>query len=112
MLLAIESGIKLYKFTIVTRVLFFPLVLKRFHDVDHYISLLVQIPKHETVKTAENKITLLIYLKHCLELVKPLQQSILVTSTNPLLKTFHQVVGIHAEIIIQSKMPIVMIIRA
>ena len=66
-------------------------VLKRFLDVDHLISLLVQLPKNETVKSAENKITLVIYLKHCLELVEPLRTAIS-TSQNPLLSTFREVI--------------------
>ena len=32
-------------------------ILKRFLDVDHLMSLCVQIPKYESVKTAENKIS-------------------------------------------------------
>lgn len=75
-------------------------VLKRFHDVDHYISLLIQVPKNETVKTAENKITLLIYLKHCLELVAPLKQTISM-SENPLLKTFNEVRSCNEIIVTQ-----------
>ncbi|XP_019848959.1 PREDICTED: mutS protein homolog 4 isoform X2 [Amphimedon queenslandica] len=67
-------------------------VLKRFLDVDHLISLLVQIPKNETVKSAENKINLVIYVKHCLELVISLQDAIS-TSQNPLLKTFNEILS-------------------
>ena len=48
-------------------------VVGRFLDVDHLLSLCIQIPKQETVKTAESKITNIIHLKHSLELVKPLQ---------------------------------------
>ena len=66
-------------------------VLKRFLDIDHLISLLVQLPKNETVKSAENKISLVIYLKHCLELVEPLRAAIS-GSQNPLLSTFHEVI--------------------
>ena len=32
-------------------------VLKRFLDVDHLLSLWVQIPKHDNIKAAESKIT-------------------------------------------------------
>lgn len=67
------------------------LVLKRFLDVDHLISQLVQLPKHETVKTAENKINLVIYVKHCLELVSSLKDAI-GTSQNPLLVAFTEVI--------------------
>ncbi|KAK2193937.1 hypothetical protein NP493_4g02025 [Ridgeia piscesae] len=48
-------------------------VVGRFLDVDHLLSLCIQIPKQETVKTAESKITNMIHLKHSLELVEPLQ---------------------------------------
>jgi DNA mismatch repair protein MSH4 len=64
-------------------------ILKRFLDMDHLISLLVQLPKQENVKSAENKITLVISIKHCLELVETLKDTIS-SSQNPLLKTFHE----------------------
>ncbi|XP_063952097.1 mutS protein homolog 4-like [Lytechinus pictus] len=48
-------------------------VLSRFIDVDHLLSLCVQIPKEESVKSSEQKITNIIYLKHTLELVEPLR---------------------------------------
>ena len=48
-------------------------VVGRFLDVDHLLSLCIQIPKQETVKTAESKITNMIHLKHSLELVEPLK---------------------------------------
>ena len=51
-------------------------VLGRFLDVDHLLSLCVQIPKQETVKTAESKITNIIHLKHSLELLEPLQEAL------------------------------------
>ena len=70
--------------------MYFFAVLKRFVDVDHLISLCVQIPKHESVKTAEHKITQLIYLKHTLELVEPLQR-VISESENVLLKAYHEV---------------------
>ena len=65
-------------------------VLKRFLDVDHVVSLLVQLPKKETVKTAENKITLVIFLKHVLELVEPLKASTSL-GKNALIAAFHTV---------------------
>ena len=58
--------------------------------MDHLISLLVQLPKQETVKSAENKITLVICIKHCLELVETLRENIS-SSKNPLLSTFYKV---------------------
>ena len=55
--------------------------------MDHLLALCIQLPKVETVKTAENKITHVIYLKHVLELVDPLR-SALVGSENPLLRAY------------------------
>ncbi|KAL5248605.1 hypothetical protein ACHWQZ_G017698 [Mnemiopsis leidyi] len=51
-------------------------VMARFVDVDTTISLLIQVPKQETLKTAENRIMHIICLKHLLELVKPLSNAI------------------------------------
>ena len=65
-------------------------VISRFIDVDHLISLCVQIPKHETVKTAENKITHIILLKHVLELVEPLRTA-LGDGEHSLLKAYYEV---------------------
>lgn len=59
-------------------------------DVDHLTSLCVQIPKQETVKTAESKITTVIYLKHTLELVEPLRDALKDTETQ-LFKAYHEV---------------------
>ncbi|XP_065888856.1 mutS protein homolog 4-like isoform X2 [Dysidea avara] len=67
-------------------------VISRFLDVDHLISLCVQIPKHETVKTAENKITHIIFLKHVLELVEPLRTA-LADGEDSLLKAYHETLG-------------------
>uniref|UniRef100_A0A8B9MZW7 MutS protein homolog 4 n=1 Tax=Accipiter nisus TaxID=211598 RepID=A0A8B9MZW7_9AVES len=57
--------------------LFFGLqaVISKFLDTEQLLSVLVQIPKQDTVKTAESKITNIIYLKHTLELVEPLKVS-------------------------------------
>ncbi|XP_028395701.1 mutS protein homolog 4-like [Dendronephthya gigantea] len=51
-------------------------VLARFLDVDHITTMCIQVPKTETVKTAESKITNVIYLKHTLELVDPLREAL------------------------------------
>ncbi|XP_013406219.1 mutS protein homolog 4 [Lingula anatina] len=67
-------------------------VLSRFMDIDHLLSLCVQLPKQETLKTAENKITNVIYLKHTLELVEPLKEA-LKDSTNSLFKAYHDTLG-------------------
>jgi DNA mismatch repair protein MSH4 len=65
-------------------------VIKRFLDIDHLLSLCVQVPKQENIKTAENKITNMLYLKHTLELVAPLREA-LANCENPLLKTSYKV---------------------
>ncbi|XP_032883746.1 mutS protein homolog 4 [Amblyraja radiata] len=74
--------------------LFFSLqsVISRFLDTDHLLSVLVQIPKQDTIQAAESKITNLIYLKHTLELVEPLQE-ILKSCKTPLLKAYCSSLG-------------------
>ncbi|XP_014778440.1 mutS protein homolog 4 [Octopus bimaculoides] len=69
--------------------LFFNLqsILKRFLDVDHLLSLCVQMPKQETIRTAESKITNIIYLKHILEMLPALQDA-LKKSDNTLLVAY------------------------
>ncbi|XP_072025616.1 mutS protein homolog 4-like [Amphiura filiformis] len=62
-------------------------VLSRFLDVDHLLSLCVQIPKQETIRIAEQKITNVIYLKHALELVEPLKTA-LQSTQNKLLQAY------------------------
>ncbi|XP_068546988.1 mutS protein homolog 4 isoform X2 [Anas acuta] len=70
--------------------LFFGLqaVISKFLDTEQLLSALVQIPKQDTVKTAESKITNLIYLKHTLELVEPLKAALRSCNT-PLLKAYY-----------------------
>ncbi|XP_017589309.1 PREDICTED: mutS protein homolog 4 isoform X5 [Corvus brachyrhynchos] len=70
--------------------LFFGLqaVISKFLDTEQLLSVLVQIPKQDTVKTAESKITNLIYLKHTLELVEPLKAALRSCSTQ-LLKAYY-----------------------
>ena len=65
-------------------------VLGRFLDIDHITSMCIQVPKTETVKTAESKITNVIYLKHTLELVDPLREA-LKNCKNALFAAYHQV---------------------
>uniref|UniRef100_A0A8C5R1I9 MutS protein homolog 4 n=1 Tax=Leptobrachium leishanense TaxID=445787 RepID=A0A8C5R1I9_9ANUR len=50
-------------------------VLSRFLDTEHLLSNIVQIPKQDTTKAAEAKISYLISLKHTLELIEPLKDS-------------------------------------
>jgi len=49
-----------------------------------------QIPKQENIKTAESKITHMMYLKHTLELVAPFRDA-LGDCENPLLKASYKV---------------------
>lgn len=65
-------------------------VVGRFLDIDHLTSMCVQLPKQETVKTAESKITTVIYLKHTLELVEPLRLALNDTEAE-LFKAYHEV---------------------
>jgi DNA mismatch repair protein MSH4 len=51
-------------------------IIKRFVDVDDLLSLCVQIPRCDSIKSAESKITKIIHLKHTLELVQPLLEAI------------------------------------
>ena len=46
-------------------------IIGRFLDTEHLLSMCVQIPKQENVRTAEAKINNIIYLKHVLELLGP-----------------------------------------
>lgn len=66
-------------------------VIARFLDIDHVLSMCVQIPKQETLKTAEANINNIIYLKHILELVDPLRNA-LSNCENRLMKHFYKVV--------------------
>ncbi|EDL82522.1 mutS homolog 4 (E. coli) (predicted) [Rattus norvegicus] len=63
-------------------------VISRFLDTEQLLSVLVQIPKQDTVNAAESKITNLIYLKHTLELVDPLKVALKNCST-PLLRAYY-----------------------
>jgi len=68
-------------------------VLGRFLDVDHLLSMCVQVPKEETVKTTDNRITTVIYLKHTLEEVEALRVVLCATETdNELLKSYQTVI--------------------
>ncbi|KAG8132557.1 hypothetical protein E2320_010399 [Naja naja] len=63
-------------------------VIGRFLDTEQLLSVLVQIPKQDTVNASESKITNLIYLKHTLELVEPLKEALKSYKT-PLLKAYY-----------------------
>lgn len=62
-------------------------VLGRFLDLNHLLSTCVQIPKQETVKTADRLMTTIVYLKHTLEEIGNLRAAI-ADSENELLKAF------------------------
>jgi len=67
-------------------------VLGRFLDVDHLLSMCVQVPKEETLRTTDNRITTIIYLKHTLEEVEALRMVLCATETdNVLLKSYQTV---------------------
>lgn len=77
-------------------------VIARFLDIDHVLSMCVQIPKQETLKTAEANINNIIFLKHILELVDPLRNA-LSNCENRLMKHYYKVHSIlvfilHVEI--------------
>nr|XP_015205697.1 PREDICTED: mutS protein homolog 4 isoform X2 [Lepisosteus oculatus] len=69
--------------------LFFGLknAIGRFLDIDQLLSVLVQIPKQETVQLSEAKIMHVIHLKHTLELVSPLK-AVLQNCQTVLLKAY------------------------
>uniref|UniRef100_A0A667XC79 DNA mismatch repair protein n=1 Tax=Myripristis murdjan TaxID=586833 RepID=A0A667XC79_9TELE len=69
--------------------LFFGLknAISHFLDIDQLLSVLVQIPKLETVQVAEAKITHVIQLKHTLDLVPPLRM-VLKNCSTALLKAY------------------------
>ena len=62
----------------------------KFPDIEHLLSLLVHIPKTETLKTAENKVSILILLKDTLESVDALKDA-LHCSKSDILRSFHDV---------------------
>ncbi|XP_056009857.1 mutS protein homolog 4-like isoform X2 [Ostrea edulis] len=64
-------------------------VIARFLDIDHVLSMCVQIPKQETLKTAEANINNIIFLKHILELVDPLRNA-LSNCENRLMKHYYK----------------------
>ncbi|XP_055959284.1 mutS protein homolog 4 [Patella vulgata] len=63
--------------------------LSKFIDLEHLISACVQIPKVESLKVAENKITTVILLKHTLDLVPPFVE-FLKDCENELVKAYCQ----------------------
>jgi len=71
-------------------------VLGRFIDVDHLLSMCVQVPKEETLKTTDSRITTVIYLKHTLEEAEALRMVLCATETdNVMLKSFQTVILSH-----------------
>lgn len=68
----------------------FFVVLSKFLDVEHLISLCIQIPKREDTKAAEMKITEMIHLKHTLELVAQFR-SVIKEGSNPLFIMYYKV---------------------
>ncbi|XP_031756733.1 mutS protein homolog 4 isoform X1 [Xenopus tropicalis] len=70
--------------------LFFSLqsVLSRFLDTENLLSNLIQIPKQDTDKAADTKISYIISLKHTIKLVEPLKVALKNCKT-PLLKAYY-----------------------
>ncbi|GBM16038.1 MutS 4 [Araneus ventricosus] len=64
-------------------------VIGKFVDTENLLSLCVQIPKEENVRSCEQKIANVICMKHTLELVKPLRNC-LASCTNALFQTYFQ----------------------
>jgi len=80
-------------------------VLGRFLDVDHLLSMCVQVPKEETLKTADNWITTIIYLKHTLEEVEALRMVLCATETdNVLLKSYQTVIILSPLLYVRCKL--------
>ena len=67
-------------------------VLGRFLDVNHLLSMCVQVPKEETVKTMDNCITTIICLKNTLEEVDALRMVLCGTDTDNALLILYQTV--------------------
>lgn len=65
-------------------------VLGQLLDVGSLLTFCIQVPRQESIKVAENKITNVIKLKHTLQLV-PKLRSALQTSQHPMFRTFCQV---------------------
>lgn len=63
------------------------LVVSKCVDIGHIIGVCVQIPKQDTVRVAENKLTCVLLLKHMLQLVEPLMEN-LSYCENKLLKIY------------------------
>jgi len=79
-------------------------VLGRFLDVDHLCSMCVQEPKEETLKTTDNRITTVIYLKHTLEEVEALRMVLCAAETeNEFLKSSQAVILLHLLYASQNK---------
>ncbi|CAL1543667.1 unnamed protein product, partial [Lymnaea stagnalis] len=62
-------------------------LISKFVDIGHIVSICVQIPKQETVRTAESKLNCVILLKHVLQLIGPFRES-LANFENNLMKMF------------------------
>ncbi|CAL1285489.1 unnamed protein product [Larinioides sclopetarius] len=81
-------------------------VIGKFVDTENLLSLCVQIPKEENVRSCEQKIANVICMKHTLELVKPLCNC-LATCTNALFQTYFQVLSDGRFLQLQEKISLV-----
>lgn len=69
-------------------------ILTQFVDIELLLTLFVQINKSESAKDSENKILNTLYLKHTLELIKPLRD-ILGKFKSKLIKAYYDVIIFH-----------------
>ncbi|GIX70034.1 mutS protein homolog 4 [Caerostris darwini] len=81
-------------------------VIGKFVDTEHLLSLCVQIPKEENVRSCEQKIANVICMKHTLELVKPLRNC-LSSCSNALFQTYYQIFSDDRFIKLQEKISLV-----
>ncbi|GFT87305.1 mutS protein homolog 4 [Nephila pilipes] len=81
-------------------------VIGKFVDTEHLLSLCIQIPKEESVRSCEQKIANVICMKHTLELVKPLCNC-LASCSNALFQTYFQILSDERFLILQEKIGLV-----
>ncbi|GFQ66206.1 mutS protein homolog 4 [Trichonephila clavata] len=81
-------------------------VIGKFVDTEHLLSLCIQIPKEENVRSCEQKIANVICMKHTLELVKPLRNC-LEPCSNALFQTYFQILSDERFLKLQEKIGLV-----
>ncbi|KAF8773833.1 MutS protein like protein [Argiope bruennichi] len=81
-------------------------VIGKFVDTENLLSLCVQIPKEENVRSCEQKIANVICMKHTLELVKPLHNC-LSSCSNGLFQTYFRILSDERFLKLQEKISLV-----